>query len=347
MPLPRLSGGGTSGCVLAGRLAEASSSPSDVSILIIEAGPDSAGNQLVTMVGGLFQAMGGDLDWSFETVPQEYLDNRILQLARGKFLGGSSGFNGTLCIRGCKADYDDWGLDGWSGEEMFRYMKKAETFHDNSPWFEAAEGVHGTDGPLHVEPHEVAPISNRIMVSMLDKGLPFVSDMFTTGEAIHACSHVPRTVHDGVRSFSTAFLKGHEGRVDIVTSTLVDKIILEDVEGKVMATGITVIDSAGKEKVFKARKQIVVSAGEHFYTRFRRLAEEYLRRILLTNHSTPVRHRLKGRPLAAQHRLHRRISRRWQELPRPLGKSSSLMFIPDFDTVSRLFSCPTKSLSQN
>lgn len=41
-----------------------------------------------------------------------------------RFLGGSSGVNGTLCIRGSRADYDAWDIEGWSGEEMFRYMSK-------------------------------------------------------------------------------------------------------------------------------------------------------------------------------------------------------------------------------
>jgi hypothetical protein len=38
--------------------------------------------------------------------------------------GGSSGSNGTICIRGIKQDHDDWGFPEWSGDEMFRAMKK-------------------------------------------------------------------------------------------------------------------------------------------------------------------------------------------------------------------------------
>lgn len=39
-------------------------------------------------------------------------------------LGGSSGVNGTLCVRGMKKDFDDWGLEGWSGKDMWRNIKK-------------------------------------------------------------------------------------------------------------------------------------------------------------------------------------------------------------------------------
>lgn len=32
--------------------------------------------------------------------------------------------NGTLCIRGTKGDYDDWGMEEWTGEKMWGYMNK-------------------------------------------------------------------------------------------------------------------------------------------------------------------------------------------------------------------------------
>lgn len=52
------------------------------------------------------------------------VNGRQFKLSRGKFLGGCSGLSGTLCVRGTKQDYDDWDLDGWSGEEFFKYMSK-------------------------------------------------------------------------------------------------------------------------------------------------------------------------------------------------------------------------------
>lgn len=64
------------------------------------------------------------------------VDNRQVKLSRGRFLGGCSGCNGTLCIRGCKQDYDDWELEGWSGEEFFKYMKKVRDLcQDRYTWF--------------------------------------------------------------------------------------------------------------------------------------------------------------------------------------------------------------------
>ena len=62
------------------------------------------------------------------------VNDRQVKLSRGRFLGGSSGVNGTLCIRGCKQDYDDWGLDGWSGEEFFKYMSKVRRYLSANIW---------------------------------------------------------------------------------------------------------------------------------------------------------------------------------------------------------------------
>lgn len=83
-----------------------------------------------------------------------------MKVSRGKFLGGSSGVNGTLCIRGTKADYDDWDMQGWGGEEVWGYMKKAENFHGKE-WFKEDEETHGHDGLLDIEPHDLVILQSQ------------------------------------------------------------------------------------------------------------------------------------------------------------------------------------------
>lgn len=80
--------------------------------------------ELTNLTGRWTQNFDRETDWNIVTSPGTGINNRQVKLSRGKFLGGSSGCNGTLCIRGSKQDYDDWGLDGWSGEEFFEYMRK-------------------------------------------------------------------------------------------------------------------------------------------------------------------------------------------------------------------------------
>jgi choline dehydrogenase-like flavoprotein len=130
--------GGTSGCVIAGRLAE----DPNARILVLEAGPDNADLENVHMAGGSVsppfyfglwlsmrrwsKCLDGETDWNLVTEPMDKIDNRRVKVSRGRFLGGSSGVNGTLCIRGTRQDYDDWDLEEWTGDKMFEYMKKVD-----------------------------------------------------------------------------------------------------------------------------------------------------------------------------------------------------------------------------
>ena len=76
------------------------------------------------MAGAWTQNHKGDTDWNIMTPPQPGLNGRKCHVPRGKFIGGSSGCNGTICVRGVPQDYDDWGSPEWSGDEMFRAMRK-------------------------------------------------------------------------------------------------------------------------------------------------------------------------------------------------------------------------------
>ncbi|KAJ4353382.1 uncharacterized protein N0V89_005111 [Didymosphaeria variabile] len=253
-------GGGTSGCVIAGRLA----SDLDVKVLVLEAGPDNADLENVHMAGGWSKNFDSETDWNLVTEPMKTIDDRRVKLSRGRFLGGSSGVNGTLCIRGMKQDYDDWGLSEWTGEKMFEFMKRAETFHEKD-WHEADKSVHGTDGPLHTEPHDLAPISERVKESMIDQGLPYHPDMFSTGETPHGCGDVPRTVHQGVRTTAADFItRGHKREnITIKTEVTVDKILFSQDAEELTAIGVAAISTNGKKVEYHARKEVIVAGGAY------------------------------------------------------------------------------------
>ena len=214
------------------------------------------------MVGGWINNVDTEMDWNLTTEPMPGVGGRQVHVYRGRFLGGSSGMNGTLCIRGTKQDYDDWGLAGWSGEEMFQYMARAETFHGKD-WFKADKSVHGYTGPLHTEPHDLAPISKRVMESYEDLGMPFHHDMFSTGKVAHGCGHAPRTVHQGIRTTGADFITKTYRRenITIKTNVVVDKVRLEPLGGSLRATGIDMVDKDGIHSTVRARKEIIISAG--------------------------------------------------------------------------------------
>ncbi|KAK8084979.1 hypothetical protein PG997_006250 [Apiospora hydei] len=255
-------GGGTAGCVVAGRLAE--SDPS-LRVLVIEAGQHNEHLENTQMTGGWSQLFDTDTDWNIVADEGAGINDRRVKLSRGKYLGGCSGCNGTLCIRGTKQDYDDWGLDGWSGEEFFGYMRKAETFHTKE-WFNESSTSHGYDGPLHNEPHDLAPISDLILKSMVSKGMPLDHDMFSHGENPQGCGHPPRTVHQGIRTTGADFITKNNQRqnLTILVETHVDKVILEtNSRGELQASGVQVIKPDGTAARLSARKEVIVSGGAY------------------------------------------------------------------------------------
>jgi choline dehydrogenase-like flavoprotein len=137
-------GGGSAGCVLAGRLSE----DPGVRVALIEAGPDDQ-SKWVTIPAGLIglvpRAM---MNWAYQTVPQAALGGRRGYQPRGKVLGGSSSINAMVYIRGHPADYDEWaqlGCTGWSYADVLPLFRRAE---GNAGAVDAR--WHGTDGPLKV-----------------------------------------------------------------------------------------------------------------------------------------------------------------------------------------------------
>jgi choline dehydrogenase-like flavoprotein len=136
-------GGGSAGCVVAGRLSEDPAT----SVALLEAGGRNDDWIVKTPFLLFVMVASGVHNWAFTTVPQEGLAGRRGYQPRGKGLGGSSAINAMVYIRGHRCDYDGWaalGNHGWSYEEVLPYFKKAE---DNESF---ADRFHGQGGPLPV-----------------------------------------------------------------------------------------------------------------------------------------------------------------------------------------------------
>ena len=141
---------------------------------------------------------------------------------------------------------------------------QSETFHEKD-WHKADMSVHGSSGPLHIEPHDLAPISERVRESLVDQGLPYHADMFSTGETPHGCGDVPRTVHQGIRSTAADFItKGYRREnITIKTEVTVDKLLFSQDAGDLAATGVATISKNGKKIDYHARKEVIVAAGAY------------------------------------------------------------------------------------
>ena len=136
-------GAGSAGCVLAYRLGEDERN----NILVIEAGGDDNAT-IVKMPAALSIPMNTRrFNWGFRTEPEPHLDGRVMNLPRGKGLGGSSSINGMCYVRGNPMDYELWaarGATGWNWAGVLPYFQRMENVT-------GAGQLRGRDGPLGVQ----------------------------------------------------------------------------------------------------------------------------------------------------------------------------------------------------
>ncbi|KAK3621607.1 hypothetical protein LTR56_022714 [Elasticomyces elasticus] len=148
-------GGGTAGLTVAARLTE----NADVTVGVLEAGKNKLDDPLIDTPAAFLQLFNNpEYDWAFMTEPQKHNQNKTHHIPRGKVLGGSSGINYMMYVRGSDADYDDWaaitGDPSWGSENMKQYMRKHQTLEpiedsviDRSTMPHVGKH-HGTSGPV-------------------------------------------------------------------------------------------------------------------------------------------------------------------------------------------------------
>lgn len=90
--------------------------------------------------------------------------------------------------------------------------------------------------------------------------------MFSTSESAHGCGHAVRSINKGVRTTSVDYLDMGEGKhnIEIITNKYVDKVLLEMHESQTLqASEVEVQGTNGEVSTFKARKEIILTAGAY------------------------------------------------------------------------------------
>ena len=160
-------GGGSAGCVLAGRLSENGRDR----VLLLEAGPTDW-SPYIHVPAGLIRL--SDSHWGYQDEPDpSRMDQQMVWMA-GKVLGGGSSVNGMVWVRGNPADYNHWselGCPGWSFNDVLPYFKRTETYEGGE------DSYRGGHGPQRVGLSRVKhPLTEAFMQSAQTAGFPLNPD---------------------------------------------------------------------------------------------------------------------------------------------------------------------------
>src|SRR5262249_54067342 len=188
---------------------------------------------------------------------------------RGKMLGGSSGINYMMYVRGNSGDFDAWAQDGatgWSYAEVLPYFKKSEGLALSTDII-IDEGAHNTSGPLGVSVRDpILPAAQQFVEAAVAAGIP-------KGDYNGRDRNDPRgvasltqfTTRNGRRSSTyEAFLAGEpEGRpnLTVVTGAQATRVLLGGDGACTTATGVEYRTASGEAATLRAAKEVILSAG--------------------------------------------------------------------------------------
>ena len=246
-------GAGSAGCVLANRL---SADPS-VTVALIEAGgPDK--KQEIHIPAAFSKLFKTPYDWDFQTTPQKFAADREMYWPRGKVIGGSSSINAMMWVRGHRADYDGWGLDGWAYDDVLPIFHRMEhrvgsNNHD----------VYGTGGPLFIEElRDPNPLRKAFLDACAEAGhkrLRELNEADNTGFA-----PTPVTMRKG-RRWSAADAWLHPARkrrnLTVISNALVERVVTTDSGDGPRATGVTYRTGTGASVTVEAAREVILAAG--------------------------------------------------------------------------------------
>jgi choline dehydrogenase len=248
-------GSGSSGSVVAGRLAE----DPNVRVLLLEAG-GSDDLPAVREAAQWFSNFSSERDWVFQAAPNPHLHGRAVPLHMGKVLGGGSSINAMTYSRGHKSDWDFFASEArdpaWNYDSILKIYLRIEDFHGApDPQY------RGTGGPVFVQP---APDPNPIAPAMLEAarsvGIPtFENQNGRMMESAGGTSILDMRARDGKRQSvfrSYVFPFMDRPNLTVLTHALVARLTFA---GK-KATGVEIVYD-GKARRIEAALEVVVSLG--------------------------------------------------------------------------------------
>ncbi|KAI1174757.1 GMC oxidoreductase-domain-containing protein [Nemania sp. FL0916] len=170
-----IAGGGTAACIVAARLAEADPG---LSILVIEGGRNNYGDPTVVTPGMFLAHLAPDSKTAlfYQAIKSDHLAGRAPVVPSGGILGGGSSINFMMYTRAQRDDFDSWNTPGWTGEELYPFLRKLETYHGPKD-----EKHHGSSGPIQVSDGtlRVTRVEEDFLHAANAAGWPTIPDLQT------------------------------------------------------------------------------------------------------------------------------------------------------------------------
>jgi choline dehydrogenase len=227
-------GAGSAGCVLAARLSE----DPGTSVLLLEAGGADRRRE-IRIPAAFSRLYRSAVDWGFSTTPQAALDGREIVFPRGKVLGGCSSINAQIALRGHRADYDGWGIPGWSWADVLPYFDRSV-------------------GPFALaEQRDPSPLTASFLEAAAACGIARVDDL-NVPEPEGAAQLLVNQRRGRRWSMADGYLRPALGRPNlrVVTGGHASRVVLDGDR----ATGVAVLHD-GREQEARARREVVLAAG--------------------------------------------------------------------------------------
>ncbi|KAG9187126.1 hypothetical protein G6011_04997 [Alternaria panax] len=244
-------GGGTAGLAVASRI---SLGLPDLSVLVIEAGPDGRQEPGIFVPGRKGSTLGGKYDWNLTTIAQPNANNRVFAQNRGKVLGGSSALNLMTWDRTSEFELDAWekqlGNKGWNWKSLYAAMLKCEAFLPSPAY--GTEGV-GTTGPIRTLINRIFPRHQSTWYPTMNSLGLATNRESLNGNPIGVSTQPSNVSPNYTRSYAPEYLKLAKDNLILKLDTRVAKI---DFKGRT-ATGVTLEDGT----TVTARREVILSAG--------------------------------------------------------------------------------------